>query len=825
MKISIELVKQLSQQEKLDFTIDKLVQKINSQLGAIEQVIDFRGKYHGIKIAEITEAGPHPNADQLNIYQAYDGSEHFQVVSGDKQLNVGDKVAWVAPGSTLPNSWGSDRPVVMEVKLLRGQMSHGMFASGRELDINNDHDGVLILDTDKPAGTSIADAYKLDDVIINIENKMFTHRPDCFGILGVARELLGIQGKPFTSPEWYAANTRLPEAETDLSVTLQNTIPNLVPRFVAIAVQDVKVGPSPFWLQAKLRQLGLRSINNIVDITNYIMVLTGQPLHAYDYDKLTQIANTKHAELVVRQALKDEKLNIITGKEVVLHPQTMVVAAGKKAIGVGGIMGGAETEVSQTTTNIVLEAATWDMYSIRRAGMRHGLFTDALTRFSKGQSPLQNVAVVNQAIDLIKKLAGGKIGKSIDNNHVNLAARQQGSLLPPVGITADFVNSRLGTKLNSTEIVKTLANVEFSVEEHGDELLVRAPFWRTDIQIVEDIVEEVGRLNGYDKISQVLPMRPTLPATIAPIDDLKSKVRRLLSAAGANELQTYSFVADKLLQDVGQAKIQAFKIRNALSPELQHYRLSLTPSLLEKVHPNIKAGFDEFVLFETNKVHIKGDQELDGLPREYQTIALTYAAKNKLEGAPYYWAKKYMDYLLGNLGINYKILPAKQKPQWEIGRQVFAPFEPSRSSFVIVEDEFTGFIGEYNFKARKSLKLPEFCAGFELDLERILKHVKPTTYKKLLKFPVVEQDVCLRVNTDVSYNELKESLQRALQNDGRIKVALQPVDIYQREPEHKQITFRLILQHSEKTLTTDEVNSLVEQALYHAQKDTGAERI
>lgn len=300
---------------------------------------------------------------------------------------------------------------------------------------------------------------------------------------------------------------------------------------------------------------------------------------------------------------------------------------------------------------------------------------------------------------------------------------------------------------------------------------------------------------------------------------------------GANELQTYSFVPSRLLQQVGQDKTHAFAIRNALSPELEHYRLSLTPNLLDKVHANIKAGYKEFGLFEMNKIHIKGDDfiDCDGLPREYQTVAFVFASDSDVPGAAYYYAKKYLDYLLDELGVARTIAPVEHPPVFEIGRQVMAPFEPKRTGYIYVgEGEFGGFVGEYRAAVVKNLKLPRTVAGFEIDIERLLKTQHARKYQPLLKFPATEQDVCLKVKTDVSYSQLEATVRESFVADERLRVTIAPLDIYQREeePDYKQVTFRITLQHHDRTLTTQEVNDMLDAMVSKvAAAVGGAERI
>lgn len=840
MKVSVELMKWYSDESQWKLSAAELVAKIGRQLGAVEETIDLGPKYQGAVIARVVACEPHQNSDHLHVCKIDDGGVVkdvqrnedglVQVVCGAPNVRAGLTVAWLPPGSTVPESYGKD-PFVLGARELRGVLSNGMLASAKELDIADDHSGIVEIDEDIQPGTAFADAYRLNDTIIDIENKMFTHRPDGFGNLGVARELAGIQGLPFQSPDWYSLDAVLPQSQTnDLKVVVNNEIPKLVPRFVATPLSSITIQPSPLWMQTFLQRLGIRPINNVVDITNYYMVLTGQPLHAYDYDKVKALSGGDHAVITVRHPRKGETIELLNGKTIEPREDTMMVYAGDTPACVGGMIGGSTTEVDENTKNIILEGASWDMFSIRRASMHHGIFTDAVTRFSKGQSPLQNVAVVAKAVAELQNLAGAIVaGESIDDNHVGPDVMARGSVHAPIALDQSFINARLGTQLAAEDIAVLLNNVECRVETHGSELIVTPPFWRTDIEIPEDVVEEVGRLHGYDQLPHELPTRSTRAAGLSKRDVLKNSIRDTLAAAGANELQTYSFVPAKLMQDVGQDPAHAYAIRNAISPELQHYRMSLTPGLLEKVHPNIKAGYSEFALFEIGKTHIKGDDDCDGLPREYQVLGFTYAAKTARPGAAYYQARHYLDYLLGALNVPFTVVEPNGESPFEIGRQIYAPFEPKRSGYVLIGDEgeFGGFIGEYHAAARKHLKLPEYAAGFELDIDRILKHQKPSAYQSLLKFPATEQDVCLKVDADVTYAGLETLVKQGLSGDERLRVTIAPLDIYQRADDaaHRQITYRITLQHADRTLTTDDVNTMLDTMVASVQSHIAAERI
>lgn len=829
-----------------------LTQRIGAQLGAIEEVIDFGSKYQGVVIVKVVSCVDHPNADRLRLCTVDDGGKvedverdehgHVQVVCGAPNVRGGILAAWLPPGAVVPSTVGKD-PFVMEARDIRGKKSNGMMASPKELGIGDTHEGILEVDKDVTPGTDFAEAYNLrGEVVIDIENKMFTHRPDCFGFLGVARELEGIQRRAYKSPEWYNLNPKFPEVKVEpLKLEVTNELPDLVPRFTAITLRDVEVKPSPVWLQILLTEVGMRPINNIVDYTNFFMLETGQPLHAYDYDKVkAQDKDADFASLVVRKPKQGEKILLLNGKEVEPRPDAIMIAARDKAIGIGGVMGGGDTEVDEHTTNIIIEAASFDMYSIRRTSMTHGLFTDAVTRFNKGQSPLQNLAVLAKIVDEISTYAGGKVASAVfDDNHLPSEVLERGSVHEAVSVTPDFINNRLGLTLTADEISQLLKNVEFEVQHHDDSIVVQAPFWRTDIEIPEDVVEEVGRLYGYDHLPLELPMRDLTPAAKDPLLELKRVVRGTMRQAGANEVLTYSFVHGNLLDRVGQDKSQAYQIANALSPDLQYYRMSVCPSLLEKVHPNLKAGHDEFALFELGKAHTVSlhDTVEPQLPGEANRMGFVYAANEKVskrsvEGAAYYEAKKYLEALLVSLGIeNATYSIPDREPSEEIDRQTLRPFAQGRTSLVTVQGKVIAVMGEFKVSVRKNLKLPEYIAGFEVDLDLLndLAASNIQTYVALPRFPKLEQDICLKVAANTSYGELYKFVENKVQElkPEHSLTRVGAVDIFQRgdDPSHKQITFRVSVASYERTFTDAEVTKILEEVANSSHVKFGAERV
>lgn len=848
MKISLSALQSLTSQYKLagDLVpdgVDVLVEKIGAQLGAVEEVIDFGKKYQDVVVVKVAKCEKHPNADKLSVCAIDDGGVTNEVkrdegglitvVCGAPNVREGLTVAWLPPGSTVPETADHQDPFVLEARELRGVVSNGMLASPKELAISDSHDGILEIDKNIVPGTLFVDAFNLkDDKIIDIENKMFTHRPDCFGMLGVAREIAGIQGQKFTSPQWYRTDVTVAGPDTvTLPLTLKNELPELVKRFVLLPMSEVTVGPSPVWLQLALTRVGLRPINNIVDLTNYYMLLTGQPLHAYDYDKVKAQSSGDPA-IVVRQPREGEKLALLNGKEIEPRLGAIMIATDKELIGLGGVMGGADTEVDETTKNIILEAANFDMYSIRRTSMAHGLFTDAVTRFNKGQSPLQNTAIIAKIAEDVAGLAGGKIaGPLLDDNQLPAEVTERQSLHPPVRTNAAYINERLGLNLTTDDITKLLENVEFRVQAADTDLLITAPFWRTDIEIPEDIVEEVGRLYGYDHLPLELPKRTVTPTPKDNLLDTKAKIRASLAGAGANELLTYSFVHGDLLQKAGQNLEQAYKLSNALSPDLQYYRQSLTPSLLEKIHPNIKTGFDRFALFELGKAHVLDKVDDDGLPAEFERVALVFAADDKaakdFPGAAYYQVRKYLMHLLSAFGLaSWTTFEPISSEETDSATPYYAL---NRAATVRVGDAIIGRIGEYTPSVRRALKLPVYSAGFELGIGIFLQAGEVNKYIPLPRYPKIEQDMTLRISVEFSHQEVFDFISSELSQlqPKRTLRRLKVVDRYQSPDSHGlvNITYRLELTSYEKTLRDTEVTKLLDDVALLAKEKFGAERI
>lgn len=808
--------------------LKELSQKIGSQLGEVEWSKDFGARFDGVVVAKVVSCEKHPNADKLSLCLVDDGGATegldrnkdglVQVVCGAPNVRAGIYSPWVVPGIAVPATADDDEPFVVGSKELRGEMSNGMLASPRELGINDDHSTILELTPEivdesliKP-GQPFRELLSLDDQLIDIENKMFTRRPDLFGNLGISREVAGILGQQFKTPDWYITPLTIEASESGSAVVLDNQVKDKVPRFTTAVVEGIKIGPSPLWIQAYLKRVGINSVNNVVDMTNLMSMYTAQPTHAFDYDKITA-RSASDASLGVRMAKKDEKLTVIGGKTLTLTDQDMVITTDQEAVALAGIMGGADTEVDENTTTILLECATFDMYTIRRSSMRHGLFTDASTRYTKGQTSHHNQHVVMKLIQMLQKQMNCTLVRYQEDSADTLPQNDM------IATTAGFINARLGTDLGAEQIATMLRNIEFAVEQSQDLLKVTAPSWRMDIHIAEDLVEEIGRFHGYDNLPLSLPSRSTSPVVNDPLLAAKARIRHTLASVGANEALTYSFVHGDLLTRAGQDPQLSYAIKNAISPELQYYRQSVVPSLLDKVYSNIRAGYGEFALFEISRVHSKHlERNEEDVPTEIETMGFVCTSKKPLDsGATYFRARRYLDRLASEFGQTLTYVPYDK----EMGLAVTKPFAVGRSAVVKMGDSILGIVGEITPKVRRGFKLSVSTAGFELDVAQFAVIISGSPYEKLLEYPKSSNDMTFTLDKKIAYGDLHKAVSATLDNTD-LWHHIDPVSIYSDNVTTKNITLRIVLADRARTLKSEDVNSVFKHIAEAAKKELGA---
>jgi phenylalanyl-tRNA synthetase beta chain len=812
MIVSVNWLKKFTD---IDVSIDELTELIGARLVEIESVEDLSEKYKDVIVVKVVECSPVPDSDHLNLTKVDDGGKLqnverdenglVQVVCGAPNVTTGMLAAWLPPESTVPETFGTKEPFVLGARELRGFKSNGMLASAKELDLYDDHSGIVVVDKDAAPGTSFAELYELNDYLLDIENKSLTHRPDAFGIIGFAREVAGIQGKEFTTPVWLdnlnPEITSNGSAETP-SVTIDD--PELSDRFQAIVLSDVsESSQSPLEIQTYLSRSGIRPISAIVDVTNYMLLLAGRPLHAFDYDKLLAVNNGK-IDIHVRSGREGETLALLNDKTIELSVDDIVVANGETAVSLAGAMGGADTEVDASTKRILVESATFNLYKLRAVQMRHGIFSESITRLTKGIPAPLGAPVLVEAAKMMGQFAGAVIASDV-------ADAYPGKHEPIVVTLHDaVVNDTLGTQFSASDIQDLLQNVEFDVDVTGSEIVVTVPYWRNDIHITEDIIEEVGRLSGFDSINPVLPSRDFTAIRPSDFDLLRSKVRGLLVRAGANEVLTYNFIHGDVMRKAGQNPETAYRLTNSISPDLQYYRQGIVPSLLVNIHPNIKAGYDHFALFELNKFHTKltGLTE-ENVPKELDGLGFVVASGKKAKAAAYYEAKHYLDYIATELGLEFVYEPLEADADYPVTQ----PFEPKRSARVwdAKTHERIGVIGEFKKSVQKAFKLSDNVAGFEISPVSLMKLTSGTepSYEPLSKYPGTDRDVSFQVTSDVTYQQVYDAAKGAL-TDSALRITVTPLDIYEPESgETKNITLRFTLGSYDKTLTGDEVNKVM----------------
>ena len=810
MIISVNWLKKFTD---IDLPMDEFATLIGARLVEIEGVENIGEKYQGVIVAKVVSCAPIEGTDHLNVTKIDDGGVAtnverdenglVQVVCGAPNVREGIMVAWLPPQSTVPETFNDAEPFVLSVRPLRGVNSNGMLASAKELDLFDDHTGILEIDKDCAPGTGFAELYELDDYLLDIENKSLTHRPDAFGIIGFAREIAGIQGKAFNTPDWlndivpnFTSNQTL-EAP---SVHIEDRA--LSDRFTAIVLSGVdEKAQSPVQLQTYLARSGVRPISASVDVSNYLMLLTGQPSHTYDYDKFKALAGDDFT-VRVRSARADEKLTLLDGKEIVMDQADIVIAAGDTAVGLAGAMGGASTIVDETTRNVLVEVATFDLYHLRSTQMRHGIFSEAITRFTKGVPAPLAAPVLAEVVRELTEFTGATVSSTIVEDYPGV--REQIT----VKVGERHVNETLGTHFSANDIAELLQNVGFGVSFDDFDATVTVPYWREDIHIPEDIIEEVGRLAGFDTINATLPRRDFIATRPTEFDQLRTQVRSLLVRAGANEVLTYSFVHGDILKKVGQNPDDAYRITNSISPDLQYYRQSLTPSLLTLVNPNRKAGYEEFAVFECNKVHRKsaGLTE-ENVPVEFDSIALVIVrAKNK--GDAYYDAKNYLEYVTNILGLKLRYESLSD------GDATTAPFEPARSAAVFDAESniYLGIVGEFKKSVQKSFKLPEYTAGFEINPRALYEAVTKVgyLYQPLSRYPGSERDITFQTADTVSFQTILDEVTAALR-ETELTTSVEPLGIYQAEGnDEKNSSVRIKLVSYNKTLTSEEVTAVID---------------
>lgn len=810
--------------------IGELSKLIGARLVEIEGVENLGKKYEDVIIAKVISAEKVENSDHLNLCKIDDGGARkdierdengfVQVVCGAPNVRAGIFVAWLPPESIVPETFGGEN-FKLGARKLMGNMSNGMIASLRELGLGDEHDGILevspeVFENGIQAGDSFAEKFELNDFLLEVENKSLTHRPDCFGIVGFAREVAGILGEEFIEPEFIKGLNFEGVEDRKIDIEIQN--PKICERYTAAIfdVSNILKNPNLTIEKTYILRSGMRPIDEITDLANKIMFETAQPLHTFDLEKLEKLNGSSDIKIVVRNAFEGEELELLDGKKIKMNEKDIVIAtgeSGKIAIALAGAMGGISTAIDENTSKILVESATFNLYNLRNTQMRHGIFSEAITRFTKGIPQMLSRKVLDLFAEDILAMGGKSLSlvADSDNNY-----REQ----LKISVSNDEINQVLGTNFSNDQIHRTLENVGILTENENSETFL-IPFWRNDLHIKEDLIEEVGRLNGYDNIALQLPTRTFKAVKKAKIDLLQSEIREILTAGGANEILTYSFIHGDLLEKVDQDSQNSYKIVNSISPDLQYYRQTLTPSLLSKVSQNIRAGFGEFAIFEMNKITEKslGLNE-ENVPIEQKKLAFVYV-NNKGENA-FYQAKNYVDFLCKKLGVEVEFSKFNLEKS-----SLSTEFESKRSAVIEIQNNgkkiTLGVIGEFKKSVQKSLKLPEATSGFELDLNILLENLAGSNVKikNFSKFQSVERDISINVDEKREFSEIFNIFENISDKFENVEIEVLPIDIFKNNDRTKNISIRFKITPFEKTLTGEEIHEIVQKIEELAQDNGG----
>ncbi len=822
MLISLNELKKLV---KINIADDELFRLIGSRLVEIESVEDLAPKYKKIYAVKVTECKSIPDThlhlckidagDKLNAEVDTEHDNYIQVVCGAPNVKKGMIAAWIAPEAIVPATYGTAEPFKISARKLRGFMSYGMLAAADELALGTDHEGIIELDPKnaKP-GESIADILDLNDKIIEVENKSLTHRPDCFGLTGFAREVAGILGQPFkidyNKIEKTICDSTIALKDVDKLVVKISDY-SICPRYAAHVFTFKSLPVRSPYLTADdvfLIKAGMKPISPIVDATNLIMLRTGQPLHAFDYDKFVRIDGSDNPKIGVRLARKGEKLLLLDGKEIELIDTDIVITSGDTPVALAGAMGGNSTKIDENTKKIIVEIACFSLYNLRKTQMAHGIFSEAITRFTKGRPAFDIEPAVAEVLDAFKKLGGNNTSSVLDVD-TNLHDEKGTPKQITVNVSVAEINALLGSDYSEELITKTLENIGFIIAKRDNELEIVAPLWRTDIHIKEDIIEEVGRLLGFDNLPINFPQRPFVCPEIDPMLELKTELRTMLSdRLGANEVLTYSFVSKALQEKAGEDPQDSYQIINSISPELECFRQSIVPSLLDKIRENKKAGFENFTLYELNQITKKAwGLNDENVPTMKTQLGLTTFGD-------YYQTKYYLNELSRTMGFNFELRPINKS----------ALLEPLHAAAIYLNGVQIGELGEIKSSVLKQFKLTPIISALAINLDPCLSAKKTCkTSIKLSKFPFVSRDLTFRVANERKFIDIESSIEEVLSKISDIIYTIKPVSIFRKSKDNqKNLSFHLEIASKSKTLASKEISDIIEQ-ITNSLKTLGAE--
>ncbi len=845
MLISLKWLKKLVPQFQIA-TAAEFKETLDTRLSEVESLQEVGKGLEKLVIARVESVEQHPKHEHLSVCQVNVGEKQTQqIVCGADNVHAGMYTVAVLPGGKVYSDAAKDETMKISVRKVAGVDSAGMLCAPDELGLSDEHDGIIAIDASMAPGTDVTEMFS--DVVLEIENKALPHRPDAFSHLGIAREVSAIFNTPL---EFEAYDTPRLRSEQKITVGVENRIPKLVSRYSGLSMTNVKVGPSPLWLQLALARTGERTINNVVDITNYVMLHLGQPLHAFDTDKLVG------QKLVVRKASSGEKLVTLDHVERELTDQMVVIADTQKAIALGGIMGGENTAISNETTNIFLEAANFEMYNIRRTSRALGLRSQASSRYEKGISPATTLIALNHAAELILSVCGGEVS----DEPVDIYPEPEKS--HTINFDIAKVKRLAGVTLEKKEIQTHLQNLGFTIDgidkftsadiqrnQSGLIVKLTVPEWRQDISIDEDVVEEIARLHGYDQVQLTLPARNLEVPNTNRLNSTLFQIKQRLAAAGLHEIYTYTLVGPDLyhkamLEDRVE---QLPTIMEPLSPELSLVRDHVLPSMLEKLPANLDK-YDSFGLFEISRVvrSHRQDSKEEQLPAQpFQLVALFVG--DEIEDT--YRQLKYAFEQLNHTILEDRLYLEKQNGTDSLTSPIFHPGRSGIIDIAGVELNKTldkkstatqkakrvaskALAGFANLAKNKPLPLGEIgmihptvlknfgiknkqVAAFTLELSRLFEQTnllersqvtrEQGSFKEIVQYPIVDRDISFWQASKTLIGKTINSLKQEL---GDNLFSIRIVDIFD-QGERRSITLKLKLVAHDHTLSSEEISTLM----------------
>ena len=811
MKFSYRWLRELSGTE---VSAEEMAEKLTLRSFEVESVRDLSEGLEKVLVGEVLEVSAHPNADRLAIAKVSIGSETLSIVCGAPNLAVGQKVPVALPGAKLPTADG--KGLAIGKSKIRGVESCGMICAEDELGLGGEHEGIMVLPAETPVGESLARAIGLDDKVLDID--ILPNRAhDCLGHIGPAREICAIfaRGKValFGSEK---EKENLPTAGDKLSVKIDT---DRCARYTAVLLEEVdNSGQSPTWLVARLRACGLRPINPLVDITNYVMLETGQPLHIFDADSISDEDGVK---ISVRAARPEEKITLLDGREVSLKEEDLVISSREEAIALAGVMGSAASGASAGTTRAVLEAANFDPVAVRKTRLRHGIDSEAAYRFERRPDPDLVALARRRAVELIGEICRGRVAA---------AAEEYPEPVEPWEIELSPAETvrLLGREISAAEIAEILRRLEIEVSAgEGENLLCRIPTFRLDLRAPEDLIEEVGRICGYERIT---PRLPQVKLDSPPVDQdrrFRDDLRDIVRAGGADEIKTYSFYSQATAEALGLDAQKHIRLANPMNPDQALLRRSLTGHLLEAARVNL--SFDERnLLFEIGKTYLpRSGKEKDlaedspeySPARERWVLGLV-ATGRATGGEQFFQLKGILEMIFEALRLfdcRFEPHPGRKGDRFDA-----VAYHPSRRALIFVGEEIVGAIGEASREQLKHFGIKKArAATAEIDLS-VLRRLskKKVVFRVLDKFPSVSRDLSMIVPAMLLSDEVREKILAVGRDEGRLLREARLFDVYEnRKTGERSMAFRLFLAHPERTLTGEEIDRVVSAVIERLEKD------